>query len=53
MKDMGAQVSGADLTVNERGATIAMAPIIELAGRWQKQLLQHAVRRATTRRKAA
>ena len=48
MKNMGAQVSGADLTVNERGATFAMAPNIELAGQWQEQLLQHAVRQATT-----
>ena len=48
MKDMGAQVSSADLTVNERGATFAMAPNIELAGQWQEQLLQHAVRQVTT-----
>ena len=48
MKDMGARVSGADLNVNEKGATFTMAPNIELAGRWQEQLLHHAVRQATT-----
>ncbi len=53
MKNMGAQVSGADLNVNERGATFAMAPNIELAGRWQEPLVQHAVRQAAIERTAA
>ena len=53
MKDMGAQVSGVDLKVNETGATFAMAPNIELAGQWQEQLVQHVVRRATAKRSKA